>query len=64
MYVNSYFESLFKGKMEEKTKDDRIQGSLILMKAKAIKAQINTILLTMKRDYLVIRILMIRIQMM
>ena len=52
MTVTPYFESLFKPIMEERTLNDRIQGSLFMMRA--IQAQINAILLTMNQDFLVL----------
>jgi hypothetical protein len=42
----------FKEKMEAKTMEDRIHGSLFLMKA--INAQLNAFMLTMNKDYMVL----------
>ena len=44
------FEKLLKPVMEERTKQDRIKGSLFLMKS--LKAQINALMILMNNEYL------------
>ena len=50
VYVNPLFERLFKPIMEEKTKKDRIEGSLMILKS--MKAQIGALLISINQDYL------------
>ena len=50
VYVNPLFERLFKPIMDEKTKKDRVEGSLMILKS--MKAQIGTLLISMNQDYL------------
>ena len=50
VYVNPQFERLFKPIMDEKTKKDRVEGSLMILKS--MKAQIGALLIPMNQDYL------------
>ena len=50
LYANPMFEKLLKPVMEERTKQDRIKGSLFMMKS--LKAQINALMISMNNEYL------------
>ena len=50
LHANPMFEELFKPIMEERTNKDRIKGSLFMMKS--LKAQINSLMISMNNDYL------------
>ena len=50
LHANPMFEDLLKPIMEERTNKDRIQGSLFMMKS--LKAQINSLMISMNNDYL------------
>ena len=50
LYANPMFEKLLKPVMEERTKQDRIKGSLFLVKS--LKAQINALMISMNNKYL------------
>ena len=50
LHANPMFEDLLKPIMEERTNKDRIKGSLFMMKS--LKAQINSLMISMNNDYL------------
>ena len=50
LYANPMFEKLVKPVMEERTKQDRIKGSLFMMKS--LKEQINVLMISMNNEYL------------
>jgi len=48
LYINPLFEKLFKPVIEEKTQNDRIEGSKMIVKS--LKAQISALLISMNQE--------------